>query len=84
MKIFLSSKADKQLKKLPSKMYEVIINRIEALKENPFPSGVKKLEAREGWRTRIGDYRILYTVDLTRKEITVLSVVHRKEAYRFY
>jgi len=48
MKIFLSSKVDKQLKKLPFKMHEVIINRIERLKENPFPSGVKKIEAREG------------------------------------
>jgi len=83
MKIFLSSKTDKQLKKLPFKMHEVIINRIERLKENPFPSGVKKLAAREGWRIRLGDYRILYTVDFTKKKIIVLSVAHRKEAYRF-
>lgn len=83
MKIFLSSRADKQLQKLPLKMHEVILNRIEKLNENPFPPNVKKLKARDGWRIRLGDYRILYAVDLTKKEIIILSVAHRKEAYQF-
>ena len=83
MKIFLSSRSDKQLRKLPLKMHEVILNRIEKLNENPFPAGVKKLKARDGWRIRLGDYRILYAVDLTKKEIIILSVAHRKEAYQF-
>ena len=82
MKIFLSTKADKQLKKLPSKMYEVILERIELLGTNPFPTGSKKLINREGWRVRSGDYRILYTVDNKKRELTILSVAHRKEAYR--
>ncbi|MBI4226492.1 type II toxin-antitoxin system RelE/ParE family toxin [Candidatus Roizmanbacteria bacterium] len=83
MKIFLTSKADKQLKKLPPKMYEVILEKIELLGTNPFPTGSKKLIDREGWRIRIGDYRILYTVEYKKGELTVLSIAHRKEAYRF-
>lgn len=82
MNIFLSSKADKQLKKLPPKMYEVIIDKIKLLASNPFPSGSKKLINREGRRVRVGDYRILYTVDSKKRELTILSVTHRKEAYR--
>ena len=81
MKIFLSSKADRQLKKLPSQMYQVLISRIEYLGVNPFLPGSKKLAGREGWRIRVGDYRILYTVDKKKKELTVLSVAHRKEVY---
>jgi mRNA interferase RelE/StbE len=82
MNIFLSTKADKQLCKLPRGMYELILNKIESLKELSFPIGVKKLVGRECWRLRVGDYRILYNIDNKNKEITILSVAHRKEAYR--
>lgn len=82
MKIFLSSKADRQLRKLPHSMYQVLLFRIEELAKTPFPSGVKKLEGREGWRLRVGDYRILYSLDRKKKEIIILSIAHRKEAYR--
>lgn len=82
MKIFLSTKADKQLKNLPTEMYKVILERIKLLAYNPFPPGSKKLINREGWRVRVGDYRILYTIDNKKGKLTILSVAHRKEAYR--
>ena len=82
MNIFLSSKADRQLKKLPAKMHQFLIDKIEGLADNPLPVNSKKLAAREGWRIRLGDYRILYTIDFKRKELAVLSVAHRKEVYR--
>lgn len=83
MKIFLSSKADRQLKRLPLKMHQLLLERIESLGTVPFPESSKKLINREGWRIRLGDYRILYTANLRKKELTILSVAHRKEAYRF-
>lgn len=82
MKIFLSSKADQQLKKFPLRMHNLFLDKIEKLEDEPFPIDSKKLINRAGWRIRIGDYRILYTVDLKKKEITILSVQHRKDAYR--
>lgn len=82
MKIYLSSKADRQLRKLPRQMHRVLLLRIEVLAVEPFPAGVKKLIQRQGWRLRVGDYRVLYTLDRKTKEITILSVAHRKEAYR--
>ena len=82
MKIFLSSKADNQLHKHPTKMHELILSKILALQNNPFPSQSKKLTNREGWRIRVGDYRILYTVNSKKGEIVILSVAHRKEAYK--
>ncbi len=82
MKIFLSSKADRQLRKLQKSIHEVLISRIEELDKYPYPQGVKKLTNRPGWRIRVGDYRILYTLDEKRKELTILSVAHRKDAYR--
>jgi len=48
----------------------------------PRPAGCKKLSGREGWRIRIGDYRVLYEI---REEVLVILVVdvgHRREIYR--
>lgn len=82
MKVFLTTKAHQQLSKIPQKMYQIILERIEKLSNNSFPAGCKKLINKEGWRVRVGDYRILYTVDSEKKELIILSVAHRKEAYR--
>lgn len=82
MKLFLSSKADRQLRGFPPSIYQHIVKKIEALQTEPYPAGSKKLAGREGWRMRVGDYRILYTVDTKAKEVTILSVAHRKDAYR--
>lgn len=82
MIIFLSSKAERQLKKTPGKMSDYLLSRIKYLSDNPYSSGCKKLINREGWRLRVGDYRILYTVDNKKKELTILSLGLRKEIYK--
>jgi len=80
MEVLLSSKAERQLSKIPPKMQNLIINKIEILSKKPYGSNTKKLINRDGWRYRVGDYRVLYTVD--RKKLIILSVVHRKDAYK--
>jgi len=80
--VLLKRSAEKELERLDSKTHDKIIKQLLALKENPLPKGVKKLQGREGYRMRIGDYRILYEIDETEKEIEVFSVAHRKEVYR--
>ena len=49
------------------------------LRENPRPAGVKKLTGQEAYRIRIGDYRVLYTVDDKLKEVRVEAVRKRDE-----
>jgi len=34
------------------------------------------------YRLRVGDYRVLFTVDPEAKTLTVARVKHRREAYR--
>jgi mRNA interferase RelE/StbE len=82
MKLFLSTKAAMQLKNVPRGMMHVLIAKIHTLSRVPFPVGCKKLVHRPGWRIRVGDYRILYVVDNKAKELTILSVMHRKDVYR--
>lgn len=79
--IVISSKAEKQLAKLPSQFYPKIIENILALAENPRPSGCKKLKGRSGYRIRIGDYRVIYSIEDGILLVRVIAVGDRKEIY---
>ncbi len=79
MKVVFINKAHKQLLKLPRPVHDLIVLRIKNLIGNT-SSNIKKLTNREGWRLRIGDYRVIYTI--SKQELVVLSVAHRKDAYR--
>lgn len=79
----LKRSAEKELDNLPTKIHDKVINILLSLKENPFPHNFKKLRGREGYRIRVGDYRILYLIDESDKNIEVVSVAHRREVYRF-
>jgi mRNA interferase RelE/StbE len=79
--VFLKRTAEKDLDRLPVKMHDRIVERLVSLKEDPRPLGVKKLRGREGYRIRVGDYRILYVVDDLERKVEVFSVAHRREVY---
>lgn len=81
--INLKRSAEKELEHLPNKIHDRIVRTLISLKENPLPTGVKKLHGRDGYRIRVGNYRILYTIDDSKKEVEVFSIAHRKEVYRW-
>jgi mRNA interferase RelE/StbE len=78
----LRRSAEKELDSLPEKLHNRIVSALSALKENPLPIGVKKLQGREGYRIRIGSYRVLYVIDKSKKVVDVFSIADRKEVYR--
>ncbi len=41
-----------------------------------------KLAGREGYRIRVGDYRVIYEPDDEELVVTILGVGHRREVYR--
>jgi mRNA interferase RelE/StbE len=55
-----------------------------ALGDNPRPSGSRKLVnvSPETWRVRVGDWRMIYRLNDGDEIVTVVGVVHRREAYR--
>jgi mRNA interferase RelE/StbE len=79
----LKRSAEKELDNLPTKIHHKVINILLSLKENPFPRNSKKLRGREGYKIRVGNYRILYLIDEPGKNIEVVSVAHRREVYRY-
>ncbi|NJN45124.1 MAG: type II toxin-antitoxin system RelE/ParE family toxin [Anaerolineae bacterium] len=75
--------AQKELRKLPAEMIQKIIEAVDALRENPFPPGCRKLAGSEQtWRIRIGNYRVIYNVFSNILVIEIVRVAHRKDAYR--
>ena len=74
--------ARKELARLPVSIQTRIAKAILALEGNPFPHGCKKLKNRDGWRIRVGDYRVLYFADTKVKQIVIGVIGHRREVYR--
>jgi mRNA interferase RelE/StbE len=72
----------RELEALDDRHLRHIVPRIEALAWNPRPAGCKKLTgASDLWRIRIGDYRVVYSVDDGRSEVEILRVRHRRDVY---
>jgi mRNA interferase RelE/StbE len=71
----------KLLKKVPLRDQENILETIQALATDPRPRGVEKLKSRSGYRVRVGNYRILYTVDDGKLIIYLVDIDDRKDVY---
>ena len=51
------------------------------LAENPIPPKAKKLTGRDGYRIRVGDYRIIYEIQKNVLVVLIIDIVHRREIY---
>ena len=81
--VYLEHHAERDLKSLPTDIFQRIIPHIKGLANNPRPSGSKKLTgSKHDWRIRVGDYRVIYEISDKEKLIRVMGVRHRKEVYR--
>jgi mRNA interferase RelE/StbE len=81
--IYLERAAERDLRKLSAEIFHRIIPHIQALADNPRPSGCHKLTGSDNdWRIRIGDYRVIYEIDDTARTVRVFRVRHRREAYQ--
>lgn len=74
--------AEREMDRLPAPIHTRISRRILSLEDNPRPRGIKKLSGHEEYRLRVGDYRVLYTIDDKNGVIIVFAVGHRREVYR--
>ncbi len=72
----------KDVQGIPSADLKRILSRIEALRDDPRPTGCVKLSGLEYYRIRQGNYRIVYEIQDTRLIVIVIKIGHRKEVYR--
>ena len=53
------------------------------MEQDPFLGDVKPIKGVKGLvRRRVGDYRILFTVDFRRNEVAILRIGQREDFYR--
>lgn len=82
-KIEWKNSAKKELKRLPRHVIAKLISAVEKLPNNHFPTGYKKLVGTEHtYRLRVGDYRVVYSIQNDRLIIEIIRVAHRKHVYK--
>jgi mRNA interferase RelE/StbE len=80
--LFILTRAQKELAALEGTEYQKIKKAVFRLASNPRPSGCSKLIGREGWKIRVGNYRVIYEINDSLKEVLVLHIGHRRDVYR--
>lgn len=75
--------ARRELRKLPNRIIQKVVAKVEELADDPLPRDALKLKgADHAYRVRLGNYRIVYSLHKRELIIEVLRVGHRKEVYR--
>ncbi len=72
----------KELDRISEATYSRIADKILSMEDNPRPAGCLKLSDSEEYRLRVGNYRILYEIDDSKKIITIYKIDHRKDVYK--
>lgn len=72
----------KDVRNIPPKDLQRILERMESLRDDPRPPNCVKLSGQEAYRIRQGNYRIVYEIEDARRMIIVAKVGHRREIYR--
>ena len=80
--VFVNPKIEKVLVKIEAKTAKRIRDAINSLSDSPRHNGAIKLKGEENaYRTRIGDYRIIYEIYDAKVLVMVINIGHRKGVY---
>jgi mRNA interferase RelE/StbE len=87
--VLVDKRAEKDLKKIPEYIADRFSRILDELEIDPINrrsgANIKKLKGHPNvFRVRIGDYRMLYFVDDKNYTVRVITVVHRKKAYKIF
>jgi mRNA interferase RelE/StbE len=69
---------------MPRDIADLVRDKINILAQDPFApnNNATKLQGREGYRLRLGDWRIIYTVDQKRVVVLVVKIGVRGGIYK--
>lgn len=80
-RIELRPAAVRALRQLDPPVRRRIQGAIALLAQDPRPPAARALQGRPGLRVRVGDYRIVYTVDDDVLLVAVVTLGYRREVY---
>lgn len=73
--------AVRALRKLDPPVARRVQAAIALLAEDPRPPASRPLRGRPAWRVRVGDYRIIYTIEDDVLLVVVVTLGHRRDVY---
>ncbi len=80
--IAFTNAAKRELHSLAGDLRQRVGLAVDQLRETPRPHGVQKLRMGHNlYRLRVGEYRVVYEIDDTKRAVTVTRVRHRRDVY---
>jgi mRNA interferase RelE/StbE len=75
--------APRRLRKIHANERNKVTAAIDRLAHQPRPAGARALTGHPGLlRIRVGDYRVVYTVDDGKLVVVIVAAAHRRSIYR--
>ena len=83
-KVLLRTQARKVLMRIPKNAANLILQKLEGLRQHPYAhnNNVKKLNGVDGYRLRVGNWRIIYKINNDQLEILVVKIATRGGVYQ--
>ncbi len=87
-RVLIDKRMERDLEEVPSHIMKRLLRILDEFERAPGRPragfDVKPLRGFPGntYRLRIGDYRVLYSIDEERKEVRITSVAHRSRSYQ--
>lgn len=75
--LLVANRAQRNLKRLPAADLRRLNDAIEGMRFDPLSGDVVKLKGTGAFRRRVGDYRIIFSVDFKRGAVGILDVLRR-------
>ena len=81
--VVISKSARRCLMRMPAKTAQIIRGKIAAVAADPLAqhNNVTPLRAIEGFRLRVGDWRVLYRLDIPAQTLRIANILSRGGAY---
>jgi len=80
-RVELRPAAVRAMRKLDPPLRHRVHGAIALLAQDPRPPAARALKGRPGLRIRVGDYRIIYTVNDDVLLVVVVTLGHRRDVY---
>jgi mRNA interferase RelE/StbE len=75
--LHVARRAEKSLRRIPSTHRQHIMAALDAMQEDPLAGDVVKLKGTDAFRRRVGDYRIIFAIDVDHAAVGIIDVLRR-------